>query len=326
VTTVGTRALAKGQGVQSDPDAGDDFKQDFIDAIKEETIFSIFTNQLETGPHNNGHTITGGNNGHMCDGMSPLDPIFWLHHCNIDRIWAEWQTAGNTTPPLNLNYNGQFVNGAGQPVQASSASALDFAAMDYTYDTLFGPLVARLERELLVKPKFPPDPPVEINVRVLGGDPERRQVTPRTVTQFSVPATDLLPQLFRQRTFMATRVPTVRRQAIGSGRILAKLSDVMAPARRAPLLVKVFVNHPDPKATTPTTDPHFAGTFSFFGQHGKSHEHQEIFVDISKPLRTLSRQGRLDASKVNVQLVPVPARGTKAEGTFSVGKVELVST
>ena len=38
-------------------------------------------------------------NGHMGNGMSPLDPIFWLHHCNIDRIWAEWQSTGNTTPP-----------------------------------------------------------------------------------------------------------------------------------------------------------------------------------------------------------------------------------
>ncbi len=328
VTTVGTRALAKGQGLQSDPDAGQDFTQSFIDGIMEETVFSIFTNQLETGPHNNGHVITGGNNGHMCDGMSPLDPIFWLHHCNIDRLWAEWQTAGNNTPPFNLNYNNQFVNGTGQPVQASSASALDFAAMNYSYDTLVGPLVVNLERELVLRPRFSPDPPpVDVNIRVLGGDPERRQLAPRTVTQFPVPVTDLLPQLFRQRTFMATRVPTVKRQAVGSGRILAKLSDVMAPQRRASLLVKVFVNHPDPKPTTPTTDPHFAGTFSFFGQHGRSsHDHQEIYVDISRPLRTLSREGRLDPSKVNVQLVPVPARGTQAEATFSVGKVELLST
>jgi tyrosinase len=22
---------------------------------------------------------------------SPNDPVFWLHHCNLDRLWAEWQ-------------------------------------------------------------------------------------------------------------------------------------------------------------------------------------------------------------------------------------------
>jgi hypothetical protein len=25
--------------------------------------------------------------------ISPSDPIFFIHHCNVDRIWAEWQAA-----------------------------------------------------------------------------------------------------------------------------------------------------------------------------------------------------------------------------------------
>lgn len=27
---------------------------------------------------------------------SPYDPIFWLHHANVDRLWAEWQDQGHT--------------------------------------------------------------------------------------------------------------------------------------------------------------------------------------------------------------------------------------
>ena len=27
----------------------------------------------------------------MVDMTSPNDPVFWLHHCNIDRLWAEWR-------------------------------------------------------------------------------------------------------------------------------------------------------------------------------------------------------------------------------------------
>jgi tyrosinase len=38
--------------------------------------------------HNAGHNIIGG---HMGGGFSPNDPIFWLHHANVDRIWANWQ-------------------------------------------------------------------------------------------------------------------------------------------------------------------------------------------------------------------------------------------
>lgn len=29
--------------------------------------------------------------GHMILNTSPNDPLFFLNHCNVDRIWAEWQ-------------------------------------------------------------------------------------------------------------------------------------------------------------------------------------------------------------------------------------------
>ncbi|KAJ9425850.1 hypothetical protein QL093DRAFT_2588244 [Fusarium oxysporum] len=54
--------------------------------------------------HNNVHNLTGGSNwekrgeiggyglGHMSDvPVSAFDPVFWLHHCNIDRLLAMWQ-------------------------------------------------------------------------------------------------------------------------------------------------------------------------------------------------------------------------------------------
>ena len=46
---------------------------------------------LEQVPHNQVHSKLGGATGFM-GGFStaPLDPIFWLHHCNIDRLWEAW--------------------------------------------------------------------------------------------------------------------------------------------------------------------------------------------------------------------------------------------
>jgi tyrosinase len=38
--------------------------------------------------HNRVHVWIGGN---MSLGSSPSDPVFYLHHANIDRIWASWQ-------------------------------------------------------------------------------------------------------------------------------------------------------------------------------------------------------------------------------------------
>lgn len=42
---------------------------------------------LESTPHNSVH---GGVGGMMGDFLSPIDPIFYLHHANIDRIWDVW--------------------------------------------------------------------------------------------------------------------------------------------------------------------------------------------------------------------------------------------
>jgi hypothetical protein len=28
----------------------------------------------------------------MAGDFSPNDPLFWLHHANVDRLWAIWQT------------------------------------------------------------------------------------------------------------------------------------------------------------------------------------------------------------------------------------------
>lgn len=40
--------------------------------------------------------------GTMATSSSPADPVFWLHHSNIDRIWAEWQKQHIGAKPRNL--------------------------------------------------------------------------------------------------------------------------------------------------------------------------------------------------------------------------------
>jgi hypothetical protein len=48
-----------------------------------------FRPDLEGGVHSTAHNWVGGS---MMTSCSPNDPVFWLHHCNIDRLWAQWQT------------------------------------------------------------------------------------------------------------------------------------------------------------------------------------------------------------------------------------------
>jgi tyrosinase len=40
--------------------------------------------------HNRVHVWVGGD---MLPGTSPNDPVFFLNHCNVDRIWESWMTA-----------------------------------------------------------------------------------------------------------------------------------------------------------------------------------------------------------------------------------------
>jgi len=71
--------------------------------------FNDFTNQLESF-HDFIHGWTGGNNGMVGGDMGSVgtaawDPIFWSHHCMIDRLWYSWQLKHgvNNIPPSLLN-------------------------------------------------------------------------------------------------------------------------------------------------------------------------------------------------------------------------------
>ena len=95
--------------------------QEEMDLIKRETEYPRFSLFLEGSPHNTVHMWVGGINpnpdpnnpfdytGAMGDAhVSPCDPLFYLHHANIDRIWAGWQkkleeqgTTSNIYPQLN---------------------------------------------------------------------------------------------------------------------------------------------------------------------------------------------------------------------------------
>lgn len=65
---------------------------------------------LEQNPHNLTHVYVGGSvsdtvYGLMADpGLAALDPIFYLHHANIDRMWAVWNSDSSRTNPSDPNW------------------------------------------------------------------------------------------------------------------------------------------------------------------------------------------------------------------------------
>ncbi|MER5886777.1 tyrosinase family protein [Streptomyces sp. NPDC001941] len=60
-----------------------------------------FRNHLEgwrgVNLHNRVHVWVGGQ---MSTGVSPNDPVFWLHHAFVDKLWADWQARHPGSPYL----------------------------------------------------------------------------------------------------------------------------------------------------------------------------------------------------------------------------------
>ncbi len=89
--------------------------------------------------HNAVHTWVMGD---MVLATSPNDPVFFLHHCNVDRIWAIWQQSHPTdyAPDGSASSDLQF-HRLDDPMhtffnhRVTPRQMLDFSAW-YTYDTL----------------------------------------------------------------------------------------------------------------------------------------------------------------------------------------------
>ena len=100
-----------------------------------------FRSRLEAVIHNPGHMWVGGS---MMAMSSPNDPVFWLHHCNIDRLWAQWQRENPGEPYLPPSGTPNVVTGHGgddpmppwdnEGSPPTPQSVLDYQALGYTYD------------------------------------------------------------------------------------------------------------------------------------------------------------------------------------------------
>ena len=77
-----------------------------VASVNGRQTFTAFQAALERA-HSGVHIAVGGDNpstwGQMAGTNSPADPIFWLHHANIDRVWANWQVGHAGQNPTNMN-------------------------------------------------------------------------------------------------------------------------------------------------------------------------------------------------------------------------------
>src|SRR5687768_3716444 len=96
------------------------------------TQYNDFSTQMQD-VHDYVHGWTGGNNGSVGGDMGNLgtaawDPLFWSHHCAIDRLWYLWQLrqGANNIPPDLLNI-------VLQPFMLTVRDVLNINALGYEY-------------------------------------------------------------------------------------------------------------------------------------------------------------------------------------------------
>jgi len=143
--------------------------------------------------HGSIHGRVGGDMGSVP--YAGFDPIFWLHHCNVDRLWAQWQASH--PGPLPANEASLSLEPFQKPCSTSYYVGADMEsteALGYRYMTLcliwIGPFVLtpiklklepwvreRLEvAQLVVRATRMPAESFE--VRVFINDPEANAATP----------------------------------------------------------------------------------------------------------------------------------------------------
>ncbi len=129
---------------------------DFFDTPYWDVFSRGFSNSLEgwiNGPqlHNRVHVWVGGS---MLINTSPNDPVFFLNHCNVDRIWALWQDlrfdsrfgyppARDLDPPIrdrnctnidHYNINDKMHPWQDEPESKTIGDVLDYRMLNIRYE------------------------------------------------------------------------------------------------------------------------------------------------------------------------------------------------
>jgi tyrosinase len=303
---------------------------------------------LEATPHNLVHVFVGGL---MAQSNSALDPIFMMHHCNIDRIWWMWNQGGgaNSSDPLwrDMAFQDNFFNPDGTRYSPKVSDLLAPEPLGYTYlDTPIAvastATVAQAAPAIAVQlERFRSLYEVSnVTAAKLGGITSyAATVTGSAATSakyleipIDLDASALAPVATRRSLSSGLETLSLakaREQYVSGARCYAFLRD-LDYAEQANTEYRVFLNCDYLSASTPTTDRHYVGSFGFFGQHG-GHAHgggeakkPSIGVDLTTAIQRVYGSAVTSPGKLRVQIQPVALKASaKANGTAKPSRVEV---
>nr|NUR36718.1 tyrosinase family protein [Sphingomonas sp.] len=254
------------------------------------------TGDLEGTPHNyiHGSFIRG----MMASYMSPLDPIFWLHHCMLDYCWFEWNSRGNANTSdstwWNLTKPGMFSDGDGNPVDFKSGITVLAPLLSYRYEN---------PRGRCLRPFRPVDE--AILKRFLE---KAKQAPVKPIREFPLPPRPVTMDALRTPRATLSLPAEATRAALSESsrqRLLLRLDNV-TPPKDSGTYVRVFVGLPEGAEPSPNS-PHYAGSFAFFTDPA----HPMAFTTMVDITSAVERNAKTGAGRDGVQsitFVAVPAQ------------------
>lgn len=302
---------------------------------------------LESSPHNHVHVMVGNDNGLdpddpdyreglMSDPESAgLDPIFWLHHANIDRLWQVWlnrdpshqnptEPAFLDGPPVGRPF--VFPEANGESRFWKVAQTLDLNALGYTYESFDDP-VPKAAKAPQHAAAFAAQPKVaavkEPVVELIGANASRVKLLGRkssTEVQLDKPGVAKVAKRIAAKGLVAGAAA-----APSHDRVFLNLENIRG--RRNAVRIEVFLNLPD--GQQPDAHPELcAGSISLFGvvaasdvnsSHGGSG--LSASLEITDLVNTLQQKGGLDLAHLQVSLYPDKDLGDSDD--ISVGRISL---
>ncbi len=270
---------------------------------------------LESLPHNAVHDDVGG---WMSDpNTAAQDPIFWLHHSNIDRLWDAWEKLDsgrtNNWDATWLDQKFFFFNDAGKQCYLTGKDIInDAKQLGYTYQDEKVPMPPN-------KVNCPAKPAPQLTVRSLAEfQPAARITLGAKPVSIDVPLQESGP------------APT----AAGPRHVTLKLGDIQFD-KNPGVGYEIFLNLPEGQ-TANHESPYYAGTIHFFGlKHSREEGHEaQLDFNVTSVVEALEKQGQWKG-KIRINFVPRGPREATAtaapaeeriSGVATIGKVSIVES